>query len=419
VVAEVRILTGSPRARRLLANLLLSMVSFLATLAALEGLLRLRARRPTINEAETRLQWIEPDPLLGWRKRAGGRATYRRPEYTVEVVANSQGLRDRERPYEARESFRILALGDSFVEAHGVPFESMVSQRLERSLSRSACPVEVINGGTQGYSTDQEYLFYLSEGARYAPRVVVLFFYYNDVLYNARAVYFGLPKPRLEIREGQLLPSGPLPASAPRSLPTGEALEPARNAGSDRSFLDGSLLVTWTRDRLRRGAPRAYNSLAALGLWQPIAVRTPFVEIKVYRREKVIPEIEQGWEMTGHLLESLAREAEARGAAFLVAYVPARMEVHDADWELTRIKFGMDDERWDRGRVLSRLEEIGRAARFPVLDLTPALRRADRRILGGPYYAGDLHWNARGHEVAAAEVEAFLRRSSWLPPCAR
>jgi hypothetical protein len=31
-----------------------------------------------------------------------------------------------------------------------------------------------------------EYLFYVSEGVRYSPRVVLLFFYYNDVLYNDR-----------------------------------------------------------------------------------------------------------------------------------------------------------------------------------------------------------------------------------------
>ena len=402
--------------RRLAANVLLSILSVLATLAALEGLLRL-SRRPTVSEEETRGHWIEPDPLLGWRKRAGARATYRRPEYTVEVATNGHGLRDRDRSYDARGSYRILALGDSFVEAHGVPFESSVTQGLEKSLSRAGCPVEVLNGGTQGYSTDQEYLFYLEQGARYSPQVVVLFFYYNDIVYNARSMYFGMSKPRLTIREGRLVrpTESVAPARSRAVLADGGETEEE----VDKPFLESSLLFVTIRNRLRRGAPRAYNALSSLGLWPPISVRAPFIEIKVYRRDKVIPEIEEGWEMTGRLLESLARETEARGAAFLVAYVPARMEVHDADWELTRFKFGMDDERWDRRRVLSRLEEIGRAARFPVLDLTPALRKADRGMLGGPYYAGDLHWNARGHAVAAAEVEGFLRRASWLPPCAR
>ena len=48
-----------------------------------------------------------------------------------------------------------------------------------------------MNGGTAGYSTDQEMLFYETEGHRYQPRVVVLFFYYNDVVYNDRQEFFG------------------------------------------------------------------------------------------------------------------------------------------------------------------------------------------------------------------------------------
>lgn len=408
--------------RRHLANLILAVASGLVTLLVIEAALRLYQgwRRP-VSEAETRLQWIEHDPLLGWRKRPGARATYRRREYTNDVTTNSHGLRDKERAYDAPpRAFRILALGDSFVEAYGVPFGSTLTQVLEAGLSRSACPIEVLNGGTQGYSTDQEYLFYLSEGVRYSPRVVVLFFYYNDVLYNARSVFFGMPKPRFEVREGRLVPpSGPVPKPPRAPAPGTEAAEPAGAVQSaPAGLLERSALLLWVRERLMGAAPRAYNSLAALGFWSPIPVTAPFVEIKVYRRHKVIPEIEEAWQMTGRLLEAMARDVEARGARFAVAYVPARMEVRDADWELTRLRFGLDDERWDRRRVLARLEEIGRTGRFPVLDLVPALRKADRGILGGPYYDVDLHWNARGHRVAAAELEAFLRREGWLPPCA-
>jgi hypothetical protein len=92
--------------------------------------------------------------------------------------------------------------------------------------------------------------------------------------------------------------------------------------------------------------------------------------------------------------------------------------VNDRAWRLTRERDGMDDQGWDRGLVARRLEEIGRVLGLPVLDLTPALRRADRGLLGGPYYIYDGHWNARGHRVAAEEVERFLREQAWLLSCA-
>ena len=100
-----------------------------------------------------------------------------RREYTVEVAINSHGLRDPERGYETPAgTARILALGDSFVEGYSVSLPETATQVLESALGRAGCPAEVINGGTAGYSTDQELLFYETEGHRYKPRVVVLFF---------------------------------------------------------------------------------------------------------------------------------------------------------------------------------------------------------------------------------------------------
>ena len=44
-------------------------------------------------------------------------------------------------------------------------------------------PVEVINAGVGGWGTDQEAIFYLGEGFRYQPDIVLLaFFVRNDVV---------------------------------------------------------------------------------------------------------------------------------------------------------------------------------------------------------------------------------------------
>ena len=53
-----------------------------------------------------------------------------------------------------------------------------------------------------------------------------------------------------------------------------------------------------------------------------------------------------------------------------------------------------------------------------VLDLTPALRRADASLLDGAYFTYDPHWTALGHRVAAAEVARSLRERGWVPACA-
>jgi hypothetical protein len=72
----------------------------------------------------------------------------------------------------------------------------------------------------------------------------------------------------------------------------------------------------------------------------------------------------------------------------------------------------MEEKAWDRGLVARRFAEIGASAGFPMLDLTPDLRRASE-----PYFVYDGHWNATGHRVAAEAVARFLRERGWAPPC--
>src|SRR5688572_3037601 len=107
----------------------LVLVSVAVTLAVLEGTARLLLPADVQGkEAGTIALYTEHDPLLGWRKKPGAKAVFNRREYTVEVAINSLGLRDVERPYAAPAStFRVLALGDSFVEAYSVPLTECVT----------------------------------------------------------------------------------------------------------------------------------------------------------------------------------------------------------------------------------------------------------------------------------------------------
>jgi hypothetical protein len=395
------------RLRPALANLALAAAAVGCVLLVLEGALRVvRARQGAGKEDATLDRYSEHDPVLGWRKRPGARATYNRREYRVEVVINRLGLRDPERALEAPGTFRILALGDSFLEGYSVPLEATVTQDLERSLAAPGCPVEVINGGTSAYSTDQEYLFYREEGHRYGAGVVALFFYYNDIYFNTVGSYFGSPKPRLSFK-------------GPRPEPRREVQEPEpaeERPAEPEPPPSGSALLAFVRERLERGAPNAYSALAGMGIVDPIRVVPPRTELKVYKR-KPTTEIEKAWEATQRILEALRDETTSHGARLVVVYVPSRMEVSDRDWALTRIRYGLD-EKWDRGLVKERLAGITGPAGIPLLDLTPAMR-GEEGLFSGPYYRYDGHWNAIGHRTAARELGRFLGVLGSLPACSR
>lgn len=407
------------KSRRIAARLALLALGTAIGALVLEGAARLLLRpRGSGKEAQEGRFYTRYDPLLGWSKVPGAQVTYRRGEYTVQLQVNSRGLRDPERGYEAAPgTWRALALGDSFLEGYTVPLAETVTQVLERGLQQAGRRAEVVNGGTMAWSTDQEYLFFRSEGVRYHPQVVVLFLYYNDVFYNASPSYFGRNKPVLDVSEGELrLRRFPVkPPDTPGEAAAGEA--PAEVPQAELETALGSVLLAWAHERLVDGAPGFYDRLAAAGLVSERERRAPRPELRVYVARQQSALLEAAWRKTGAILQALNKESFAVGARLLVVYVPSRMEVHDDAWDLVERTYRLRPGQWAKGAVVRRVERIGSEAGFPVLDLTPALRAADRGLWGGrPYFAHDGHWTAIGHRAAAQALQAELDRLGFLPP---
>src|SRR5262249_17450510 len=101
-----------------------------------------------------------------------------------------------------------------------------VRARLESLLNEGAggtgVRYEVLNAGTPGFSTDQEYLLYGQEGRRYGPDLVVLFFYCNDLFFDREAFgTAGKPKPYFELgSRTEVVPrTSPLPEPGPSASP--------------------------------------------------------------------------------------------------------------------------------------------------------------------------------------------------------
>ena len=152
------------RRHRMAASLLLLMFATLISLAIAEIALRIVQRtHPRHHQL-----FCEYHPVLGWQKKPNFSGIHVGPKevYRVRETMNSKGIRGPEYPYEKpAQEFRIVALGDSFAEGYTVEFEDLFSEVLKRRLNRDQRrPVQVINAGTGGYSTDQELLWFTTEG---------------------------------------------------------------------------------------------------------------------------------------------------------------------------------------------------------------------------------------------------------------
>lgn len=351
----------------MLRNLALLAVSIGITLLGMELVLRLFYDvPPTWHEPQIRHL---PSPLLGWVLPPGAQA------WTIDapVSVNSLGLRDDEIPLrKPAGTKRVLALGDSFTFALGVRFEDLWSERLERRLA-AAAPDErfqVINAAVAGYNTRQELIQYLTLGAALEPDLVVLGFYWNDLVGN--------DEPLPDLQETERIEAGAELAALtqPRHvIPT-----PIRNALRESVLL--YLVVTGAKGVAARldppqDAPSVVQRALLSGDEETLA---PY------------------WEATAARLRELAEAARQRGTPVILLVFPGENEVrHD----FPDLVFG------------EKLAEIWRPTGFPIIDLTEPYRAALRRG-ENPFLPYDLHPNALGMEIAAQAVFDVIAEKGWL-----
>jgi lysophospholipase L1-like esterase len=101
------------------------------------------------------------------------------------IETNNLGFHDRERQA-ANDNYRILFLGDSFVEGRQVKTESLFTSRLEKKLTSEGQKIEVINGGVPGTGTPYQYVLWKEffEPNVKIDHVVLCFFMGNDLIDN-------------------------------------------------------------------------------------------------------------------------------------------------------------------------------------------------------------------------------------------
>jgi hypothetical protein len=198
------------RVHRALRSICLASFMTLATLAAIEIVLRvvdLRILREANSERSLAYRY---DAELGWAPIPNSSSLVTTAR-TIHAQHNSIGLRDIEFERDARPT--MLFLGDSFV--WGVDAEA--GERFTDILRSRISDYTTVNAGVSGFGTDQEYLWLQRLWPKLQPDIVVLIFCTaNDRLDNATNVrYEGYQKPYLATApDGTLILHGqPVPKS--------------------------------------------------------------------------------------------------------------------------------------------------------------------------------------------------------------
>ncbi|MHA2231883.1 MAG: SGNH/GDSL hydrolase family protein [Candidatus Hodarchaeales archaeon] len=311
------------------------------------------------------------DPLLGWKHKPFQEGRFRTQDFDVQVKINAQGLRDRPYSYQRKDGvFRIIALGDSFTWGFGVEQDEIFTEIMEKNLRN----IEVINMGVSGYSTDQEYLVFKSDGLNYNPHLILLLFFEDDMHHNTLKTNFIIySKPKFSLVNGKLiLTDMPSPeASAVRKV---------------HYFLRTHSII--------------YNILTRAYLYSESgAIRSFRKEASRIKEFLNGNETENPFDLTFAILREMKALCEVNSARMVIV----KVATHNAALEY-------DSTRSDRLAKFCQTESV------PFINLAGHFQnylRANRQAsLQLPH---DRHWNAEAHELTAEIISSYLKNQSLIP----
>ncbi len=342
--------------RGLVGGIAAAMGLLVLLLVATEIVLRLVCGPPVDPSTERRGPQglrFEPDPRVGWIFPAHICGNFKRGGLSCEVQTNCWGTRSPALALDDTTSIRIVVLGDSYAFGWCVPEEIAFPRRLE-VLLREAFPgtaIDVINAGIPGYSVYQQHalLERIMQDA-HVDIVISTFSLASDVVDEVRIRRYA-PDNLLDYHTATLNPRTSL-----------------------AYLIRQSRLLRWLSDCT---APFQFH----LANIRPKGIR-----------------------LAGDSVSDVITTCQREDARVLLVIMPRRSEVAGGSipCQLAHLM------TWQARR---RVHSVAGVRGVPVLDTTRALCEA--QAAEPVYLAGDVHWNALGHQVVAETIRDALPRE-WL-----
>ena len=351
--------------------------------------------------------YVQRHPVLGHFHVPDFDGWVKTTSFTTRITINPMGLRDPRQEYaKPPGTFRVLTLGDSYVEGAQVQVADTVALQLERLLNRSGGQrTEVLNGGVFGYGTLQEYLLLELEGEKYAPDLVILYFYQGNDLSNNNF--------RLELKDENLE----------------YALKPYLDVGEDGQPVIHSPPPPSRRTDLRqriREHSMLYNVIET-GVVYKFELANPreewnavggFVELGEAGKYDVRPkdEWERSWQITEEVLARMRDRTAAMGIPLVIVSVPDWRMLDRPYWQRDTMKRRVANGQSRPTAPVELLAAVSERLGVPMLDLLGTFQPVvDAHGLDAFYIPGDLHWTVAGHAEAARATAEFLQARELIP----
>lgn len=314
-------------------------------------------------------------------------------EFSVETSRNSLGFHDVEHTLQKPAgTFRVLILGDSFVEAIQVPLEKAFHKIVEKELNRRMdFPVEIISLGRSGAGTQKSYEILLETGIRFRPDLVLMQFLSNDLIDNS---------PLLKKEEND---------------------QEERRKQYIPQLREAYFRYLWVKSS-------RFNQLFALKLarlYQGFRVskyadrdKYGFIHLNTLVFCDDYSHLwERAWRRTQRFIRLTQDLSEENDTTFLLVSFPEMWRVGSVE-EIDRRMKAMNrdalDYQWDFNKTDRILRDFCQKEGIPFLSLLPVFREAHRKFRKKLHFAFDMHLNERGHRMAAEAILEYLLRKKMI-----
>lgn len=318
-----------------------------------------------------------------------------RLDYDNWVVTNSAGFHDMEHELNKdKNTYRILVLGDSFMEALQVPISDGFSRQLEQNLRKKIQDrqIEVINLGLSGRGPAQYYRILEKKGLPYDPDLVVMAILPdNDFTDSYKKFSNSSYKPYYRIDtsgEVEMIPFSVPPWYSIKSLLTRSSMayffayEILKRPAVARVFMKVGLLPSMNvEDGKIKTAGRSELPLS-YGLF----CENPDVDWQ------------KAYEITLRMVRETRDLAKENGSDFIAFAIPNTLRVEGKTQEILQ---GENSVSLNFDRPFQVLARYCEKWRISFVDLTPFFREDYQRKKTSHSWAHDGHWNKRGHQLGA------------------
>ena len=416
------------RLKNNIQNFTLIIISILISLILSEFLLRLyffgRLSEPDYyNGSGLR----EPHETRGWTLVPDKVSLQSTLDYTVVERINSKGLRDIEHTYiPDKGRYRIVVLGDSFMEGYQVDLEKSFPRLLEKKLKD--INADVVNMGVGGYGTTQELLTLKEEGLKYKPKLVIMaFFPSNDIVNNSEKLtrllwvgsqsnikIFGRPFAKKN-NDNKIIITKP---DYTRALKwTKEKRNKLRRDSEERTFLQRTVLYLF----IELFVKQIQESNVRIPKYDPNILYGPFLaDFNANKNGRSITKQEyrkiqdEAWNITKEMILQTRDLAKRNGAKFLLLVIPVKLQI-DADFQ-NMIKRKFPYLKFELNKINKKISNFAKKNDIKYLDLLNTFKEKEKEKEKKLYFKfiDHVHWNENGHKVAANKVADYVYKNFIL-----